>query len=320
MLLSYMVVWGPTMNHKRAAAVSLVAALALGGCGVSDATLGEAEVAALDDAALGSSSQSYVVYRRDQRRCPSPLCGGYFVHDVNRVTLREEYVSGLDLGATGLSEEARAAVEAAGDGEVVLRGKLGPVEPQFRTRAFVASEAWQGLPGVTVAEGATFYRVAAASIQCVVAPCPSMRARKLNSTATALLTQVDVADAARWHVQESWLASRLSSRDGIAAGVVETRPSTVGPAQESVLDASQVFVRLPERHGPCPQLPQVQCTGGKVGSLSRTPDRCLVQTACVTPGICPPVVVSCDAGYHAVMWRGGTSGCLQWACDPDALP
>src|SRR3954471_23967336 len=78
--------------------------LLLVGCGVSEAELNDVgDDVSAEQGELGTSTRSYVVFRRDMRRCIAPMCGGFWVHDVNRATLSEQYVSGFDFSASNLA-------------------------------------------------------------------------------------------------------------------------------------------------------------------------------------------------------------------------
>src|SRR3990167_1352304 len=158
------------------------------GCGVSSAELNEqGDEVAVADGELGSATRSYVVLRRDLRRCVAPLCGGYWAHDVNRANLNERYVSALDFTNSNLLPEHQDDVRNAGDFEGVLYGKLGPAEARFNTRTFLVTSAWRGMPGVKFNQPAdTFYRVVSTSIQCFAAPCPTLSATKLHTRSKSL--------------------------------------------------------------------------------------------------------------------------------------
>ncbi len=298
--------------------IILVAVVGLAvGCGVTEAELGEpGEVLVEDGSELGASAQTYVQLRRDIRRCMAPLCGGYFVHDVNRAALREVYVSHLDFSQAKLDEATQAHVTGAGDGEVVLKGKLGPVEPQFRTRPFLVTAAWRGMPGVRPAAGELFFRAERVDIRCIAAPCPSYRATKLHGSQGTLFHDVGVARASLPAVDRVWLERRVTDREAlVTARFVPGTQYSAG--RELVLDVSQVFVKLPDVKGPCPMFPIAQCTGGKTMAMARTADRCLVPAGCVTMQGCSEPRVVCPAGYRLDLWRGGTNACLKWACDPE---
>lgn len=296
-----------------------VLAVAVSGCGPTDAQLGDFEDEVGGDLAeLSTRSRTYVQLRRDARRCVSPRCGGFWVHDVNRVALNEQYVSGLDFSASGLSDEVQADVYSAPEGEVILYGKLGAEEAQFHTRPFLVTSAWRGMPGVEPATGELFYKVAAVNVQCFVAPCPTLKATKLHSTAATLATGLDTSRASLPRVDDAWLEGRVRNKGELVAG--KFRPgSSVGINRELVLDASQVFVKLPDRTQSCPRPAMLRCPAGKVVAMQRNADRCVMPAGCVEPGACAAYVPSCAAGYSLVSWTGGVHACQQYACDPEFL-
>ena len=293
-----------------------VFAVAVVGCGVSEVEVAEgptsgAEATAEETGELSTRSSSYVVFRRDIRRCIAPLCGGYWVHDVNRKTLREEYVSGFDFTQSGLMDETQAKVFEAGEGEVVLRGKLGPAEPRFNTRAFIVLEAFRGMPGVAVGFSDVFYRVERADeIRCIVAPCPNLRALKLHTTAQTLFHGLSLTRASKTNVDTRWMSSRITDKGALVAGVFSTRN------RESTLDVGQVFMRLPEPSQSCPRIALQQCAAGFTLSWARNENRCLIPTGCVRTVTCPQIRPYCDADYTAMTWNGGTNACPRAVCDP----
>src|SRR5581483_8252740 len=94
--------------------VAAAVAVAASACGVSDSTVGSDE-STQNGAELSASSRTYVALRKDTRACASPMCGGYFVHDLNRTTTTETYVSGLDFTGSGLSDGDQQRVFEAPD-------------------------------------------------------------------------------------------------------------------------------------------------------------------------------------------------------------
>lgn len=280
-------------------------------CGVQESYVGQNEGADLlaDDAELSATSRTYVGLRRDYRRCLSPMCGGYWVHDLNRVTLNEVYVSGLDFTGSGLSDAEQGQV-AAGLGEVVLRGKLGPIEKQFNTRPFIVSEAYRGLPGKEVGATQKFFKVKPASVQCLRAPCPTLGATRVNYTAQSYFHELSLSRAGEGRVDVKWLENRALNDGAIVGGAL------VKDGDETVLDAANVFVRLPEAMGPCPLVKQAPCATGKVRIYTRDQNRCIVPTQCVTPGACALWVPTCNEGYSLTSWTGGQFACSVSVCDP----
>lgn len=297
------------MRTTFLAAVFAVTAV---GCGVSEVEVTDsAEATAEETGELSTRTSSYVVFRRDLRRCMAPLCGGYFVHDVNRKVLREEYVSGFDFSQSGLTDETQAKVFEAPGGEVVLRGKLGPTESRFNTRAFIVLEAFRGMPGVTAATTDVFYRVERADeIRCIAAPCPSLRAIKLHTTQQTLFHEVSVARASKTNVDARWMTSRITDKGALVAAAFVTRNRV------TTLDAAQVFMRLPEPSQSCPRVAIHQCAAGYTLSWARNENRCLLPTGCVRTVTCPQIRPYCDADYSAMTWNGGVDACPRAVCDP----
>ncbi len=261
-----------------------------------------------EGAELSATSRTYVGIRRDFRKCISPLCGGYWVHDLNRATLNEVYVSGLDFTSSGLSDEDQGRV-ASGE-EIVLRGKLGPKETQFNTRPFVVSEAYRGMPGRPVGAADSFFKIEDVNIQCIRAPCPDLSAKRVNYTAQKLFHRLDLSDAQAQLVDGAWLRKRAVEDGAITSGAL------VRHGEELVLEATNVFMRLPEVAGPCPLFKLTPCADGQTRSYSRTADRCIVPGACVTQHFCATVVPGCAEGYTLASWPGANGGCAAYACDP----
>ncbi len=99
----------------------------------------------------------------------------------------------------------------------------------------------------------------------------------------------------------------------IATGTVrpgEKRPGGV----ESILDAGQVFLKLPETNH-CPQFKMANCPEGLVRTYHRDEKRCILPDACVQGMMCAAYVPSCDEGFTLSSWTGG-NGCSAYACDP----
>jgi hypothetical protein len=288
------------------------------GCGPTDVQVGDAEDGTdVEASALSARSRSYVRLRKDQRRCAAPKCGGYFVQDVNRATVREEYVSGLDFSGSGLSTEVEADVYGAAEQELILFGRLGPTEPVFGTRPFLVSSAWRGMPGVTPAAGDAFFSVTAMNVQCLVAPCPTLRATRLHSTQATVGTSLDTSRASLQGVDDAWLSGRVLTKGALVAGRFRPGHAT-GINRELVLDASQVFVRLPDVTQSCPRVAPPRCQAGTVASWQRNADRCIMPAGCTTAGACAAVVTTCAPGYQPVSWTGAR-GCTMTACDPEFL-
>jgi len=200
-------------------------------------------------------------------------------------------------------------------GEVVLRGKLGPKEPQFNTRPFIVSEAYRGLPGLSVAADDSYLKLEEVDIQCVRAPCPSMSAKRVNHTPAKLFHVFDIAalDGGR-RLELKWLNQRALQDGAITSGKL------VRGADDAVtLEPSNIFLRLPENVGPCPAVRLGQCPSGEIRTYQRSPDRCVLPAECVVPGACAQFIPSCAEGYTLQSWSGGPYACPVYVCDPSWL-
>ena len=291
--------------------VLAVGMVALSNCGISESEVTSSSADDMEQAdesqALSTYFTSYVTLRYDMRRCISPLCGGYWVRSVNGAASQEEtYVSALDFSRAKMSEETQALVRD-GISEVIVKGRLGAREPQFNTRKLVVYGAWRGMPGVKPSAQAVFYRVDDKGIVCIKAPCPSLEARKLNGYKRAMVADIDVRDAALSGVDQRWLAGRVARHGALVAGTLEGL----------TLDASQVYVQLPDSVGPCPAMPEFACGYGLTPVYSRTEDRCTVWSKCVKKVTCPLVKPYCPPGYAAESWAGTANGCSMFACVPE---
>jgi hypothetical protein len=283
----------------------------------SDTAEGESTTA---DEGLSATKVSYVVLRHDDRKCMSPLCGGFWIRDANRPTQKETYVSALDLSQSGLGDGDAAKVTGAPATELVLAGKLGPVEKAHGTRPFVVTEAYRGMPGVVAASGETFYQAhdRTPAIQCFAAPCNNEIAEKLNFSSSFAFTTLSVARAAKPFVDQTWLARSVLTRDAIVSATTHNG-AKMAAGYEKVVDASQVFVRIPNKIGPCPLFPIAKCPDPRVNVWSRNADLCEVPAGCAQPGICPMFMPACPEGYTLSSWTTSPSACNAYACDPSFL-
>jgi len=226
--------------------------------------------------------------------------------------LTEKYVSGLELTDAGLDQETIDEVLGAGDFELVLHGKLGPVNQQFGTRTFRVFEAYRGMPGRVPGEDDEVYSVKSQNIQCFAAPCDTLQAKRLNHSDTTMYTGTD-ADLGGF-LSDAWLAHEVQDNGALVAGAFRDG-ETYAAGSELILDASQVYLRLPVAKPDCSQV-QPLCTIGTVRAYAYADDRCLVFEGCVEPGPCSQAMPSCEDGYVRVSWAGEPSACTQSACEP----
>ena len=287
----------------RAGAFLVIAGLAVGCMAQSDDIASDDSASQTDD--ISATSRTYVVARTDGST-------GYYVHDVNRTTLNEKHVTGFDFTGANLDADAIADALGAADGELVLHGKLGPTD-SHGNRAFLVTEAYRGMPGFTPTSDATYYFAAPRSpqITCFTAPCNDEMSTKLNSTSTTSFTSLDVSAATATRSDPVWLADHALA-SGVVAGKFVKGAHEAG-GYDSVLAASQVFVKLPVTEGACPQF-VVDC-GSQTPTYTRDANRCEIFASCVDHGPCSQLVPSCPAGYTLASWPTAPNACPAFACD-----
>ena len=293
---------------KIAFSVALV--LCAASCGGSIEPLDQGE----DDAAAAS----YLLFtvRRDLRKCAAPACGGWWVSAVHQ-DASPLYVSGLDFSRTKLDAAAQDAVRAAPGEELLFKARIGAADKRGQ-RMLLVKDAWRGMPGVAAGGQDVVYSVAARVPQktCVAAPCNNQVATAMGSGKTTELTRVGVQRAAQAFVDQEWLQNRVVYHGALVAAHVASGQKMAAGA-EVVLDASQVWLHLPENAGPCAQPREDACSGGQVQAWDRTPDRCIEPLGCVNRGVCSMMMMpSCPAGYVAITWSSAPNGCPATACDP----
>lgn len=297
------------MDHMRAL-VGAVAMVAMVACGVSESGTGEVDPALDDDSSeLSTTKDTFMVARRDNRRCIAPLCGGYWVKDLNS-TMVERYVSALDFGASDLTaDEQQSAVGP--DFETVLFGRLGPKERQFNTRTLLVKEVYRGLPGNALVASDKFYSVGLTKIACITVPCANLQFTRVNrATGHVMGTDLDITGALKPFVDEGWVSGRVMSGRALVMG------SVVRAGGHITLTGRQVFLKLPDQVQGCPKVAAPVCAGGRTEAWNRDDNRCLVPAGCTFPGACPAFQPSCEPGYSLTSW---VNVCPRFACDPDFL-
>ncbi|MCU0691590.1 MAG: hypothetical protein MUF54_09325 [Polyangiaceae bacterium] len=293
-------------------------ALTLGGCAAQ--TGPDQDISSQTDSEVSARTDSFVSIRKDVRKCASPLCGGYFVRDLNQ-SGHERYVSTLDFAAAALDDVSVAEVLKAPQGDIVLSGKLGRKEKRFGTRPFLVASAYRGMPGVRPDSSDLFYAAQERSprITCITAPCPNQVATKLNTSERSYFDKLNIMHAAKPAVDKRWLRDRVQGHEAVVAAHFAPGEQFPG-GREKVLDISQVFIKLPDTVGPCPMTPIPACEAPLTATFTRNADRCLIFDACVNqtqcPMIKPPV---CADGYELVSWQTNTTMCRKFVCDPAFL-
>jgi hypothetical protein len=309
------------MSHLIRTLLLVVTGTALAGCAVETAPSAESfdsEETGSAESDVSANTITFVTLRQDYRKCMAPMCGGFWVKDVNRNT-EEKYVSGLDFSASGLDDELIARVQDAPAEEIIIRGKLGPKEPKFGTRPLMVYEAFRGMPGVKPLPGDIFFQAEDRDpqIQCFTAPCPNEIARRLNTNQAYAFDGYQVTLAARPHVDQDWLVDRVNHHSAIVAALFVKGDQFPG-GYAYLLDASQVYLNMADMTGPCPALKLAQCPEpGSEWTYTRDENLCVLPNSCSTNNNCPSLQPPhCEEGYSVAAWRTDSPSCIRFACDP----
>jgi len=197
-----------------------------------------------------SGNLTYYTWRPDLRRCASPMCGGFFVKQVNRPrtrcadgrNLRECYVAQIDWNGQPAGETR----------SMLLRGDLTQRRfPRFgRLGIFRVAEWWRAA-SERPAQG-TFFRVRDLGIRCITHPCLTHQEERLNGYGQRKIAGVELSGANASEQSVSEANTALTSAEGIL--VAGTHATVTGPAgRAQTLRATQFYLRGsgPVANKPC---------------------------------------------------------------------
>jgi eight-cysteine-cluster-containing protein len=193
---------------KALAAASIVLS-ACASTGVEDELAGEtAEDSALDGKADGAVDGAYTYFEiySDFRKCAAPMCGGFYLHRLNRSSTVCHnganrwscYVPQLDFSQSDLGADLQAAVRDAANRDALSSGVVAIVRGRFAPQQytgfgnlgrFVVTEAWVA-ENDSVSEG-VFAKVKDSGVRCITTPCPSIVEKALNTSRSANIHGLD---------------------------------------------------------------------------------------------------------------------------------
>ena len=217
---------------------SFALACLVSGCALAaespDELAGAADsVEALDGHTASAAGDAFTYFKltADLRRCASPLCGGWFVGQLNRSTTTchdgqqaaECYAPTFDwteahLTGTQQSELLDASREAAVGGGVraIVRGRFAArntTTPRPELGAFVVTEGWVA-ENDAISKG-VFVKVKDNGIRCFAAPCASLTEWTLNTSQIVKIANVDFTPAGLSDAQLEDSRAQMVSPDGL---------------------------------------------------------------------------------------------------------
>lgn len=185
------------------ASLSSALVLALAGC-ASSAASDELGPASEQDAVI--QNYGYFAIAADVRKCAQPMCGGWFVEQLNRTATvchdgrkaSECYTPVLDWSNSNLTVEQqaimlRACTHPLSEGVyAIVRGQFArrnTTTPRPDMGRFVITEAWVA-EGDVESEG-TFVKLFDNGLRCFAPPCPSLTEQTMNLSRTTDIAGLD---------------------------------------------------------------------------------------------------------------------------------
>ncbi len=207
--------------------------------GVEDELAGEtAEDVAGDGKADGGAvdgAYTYFEIWTDARKCAAPMCGGFFLHRLNRTSTACHdgssawncYVPELDWSQSSLSESLQATLLEAAERDAQSDGAIALVRGRFAPKTysgfgnmgrFIVTEAWVA-ENDSVSDG-VFVKVHDNGIRCITSPCPTVGEKGLNTSRSVNVHGIDWAAGGFDDEQISKLSTEMLTRPGgvIVAG------------------------------------------------------------------------------------------------------
>jgi len=183
-------------------------------------------------------NSTFFTIRPDMRRCASPMCGGYFVKQVNQPTTRcanrrnmaECYVADIDWNGAPEVEAKQALVR----GSLVTRG-----DRNGKYGTLKVTETWEAVNSDKPL--GDYYRVKDLGIRCIAAPCETHSEFKLNTALDGKIAGVGLASNEGTDALNQALKS-MTEPEGVI--VVGTNAIVTGPAgRKQTLKATQFYRR-----------------------------------------------------------------------------
>jgi hypothetical protein len=242
-----------------------VLVLAIGGCAAAvdppDTLADEAATSVAADPGLGSIDDAYTYYgvTADLRKCPSPMCGGWFISRLNYTTTKCHdgttaaacYTPSLDWSEAGLSVPTQERLLAAASSEKATAGVYAIVRGRFaRTNhttpypemgRFVITEGWTAESDAL--SNGLFVKIRDNGIRCFTTPCPSVTEITLNKAQSLNIAGIDWTPAGLTDLQISECVEAMATPVGVlVAGHHYTVQGDAGTAQGRT--ATAAYYRL----------------------------------------------------------------------------
>lgn len=262
----------------------------------------------------------YLVTRPDYRKCMYPLCGGYYVREVNEaqstclndVNAPDCYVAQVDLSALVLPADDLAELQnLTHEGHVLVRGAISPMANHAAIGVLEVTEAWRG---ITLNEPTgEFHLLKNNGIKCITYPCQVLSQLTLNTNELWNIAGVDLVASGASNDDIQLAQDQLFGDGLIVAGTHQTVTGPAGDALEVVSEEIYLPIDIGE-----------VCADNVCGS-----DEFCCNPSC---GICAPMGGACieiacapnDQCEHSECNQGsalasGCSDCVTTVCNADSF-
>jgi hypothetical protein len=220
----------------------------LGACDASDDGYGGPDAASAE---RRKSNATFYVATPDLRLCASPMCGGWWVSEVNHATTvcmdgtsaASCYVAGVDFGPAGLTAGGQtAADDALNNGTVLMKAHfVAYPDPNYTLADLAVTQAWAGGTGHAASGG--YARERENGLACLTYPCEHLDEGILNRMRTGVISDLDFTPSgATSQQQQDAIAATLTPDGLIVAGrtYVDSGPGGTATARK----VTEYYTRL----------------------------------------------------------------------------
>ncbi|WP_100903786.1 DUF6748 domain-containing protein [Nostoc flagelliforme] len=194
----------------------------------------------------------YYTVRRDFRKCAFPICGGYFIKQVNLkatpcldgVFRSECYVSAIDWSSLKVPPSQLVKIQNDDGSRVILRGNIVPVTfPRFGEFGNLrVKEAFYAATSVP-AKG-TFVALKDNGIRCITTPCFSTDNLVLNKPYISQVSSIDLSQTGATQKQLDAATSEIFDQGLIAVGKIEVVENVDPTKRDTKFVATQFYLRV----------------------------------------------------------------------------
>ncbi|QLE59661.1 DUF6748 domain-containing protein [Nostoc sp. TCL26-01] len=194
----------------------------------------------------------YYTIRRDFRKCVSPICGGYFIKQVNLkatpcvdgVFRSECYVSAIDWSSLKVSPYQLVKIQNDDGSRLLLRGNIVPVTflgfgefGNLRVKeAFIAA--------TNTPEKGTFVGLKDNGIRCITTPCFSTDQLVLNKPKISQVSSIDLGQTGATQKQLDAATSEIFGKGLIAVGRTEVVENVDPTKRDTKFVTTQFYLRV----------------------------------------------------------------------------